>query len=149
MLRELQTKDLDDLIELAAFNTLDPSIEDAQRMFEKSRSGYEQGTAITWVLEYKGELAGTIGFYRGFEHDCGEVGYIMKEAFKRKGLMAEALAVVVGFGFNTMQLRRITAYTSPDNLASVNLLLKCGFQRTAETKDDYAIFDLRPEQFNA
>jgi RimJ/RimL family protein N-acetyltransferase len=41
--------------------------------------------------------------------------------------MSEAVQLVVRFGFDTMQLKQIIAYTGPDNTASHGVLLKNGF----------------------
>jgi RimJ/RimL family protein N-acetyltransferase len=46
-----------------------------------------------------------------------------------QGLVTEACALVVDFGFHRLGLHRIWADHPPDNLASERILEKLGFQR--------------------
>lgn len=131
------------MIELAGFRKQDSTIDDAKDLYNRSHRGFQEQSAITWAMECDGQLVGTIGFYRGFENETGEVGYIMKQAFQRRGFMSEALEAVTRFGFEAMQLQRITAYTDINNRASVSLLVKHHFTNTGTTKDEYTIFELK------
>ena len=49
--------------------------------------------------------------------------------------MSEALQKVVEYGFATMQLTSIDAYTNKDNLASLALLKKNGFVRNKDFEE--------------
>ncbi|MEC5156787.1 hypothetical protein [Chryseobacterium sp. MP_3.2] len=40
----------------------------------------------------------TIGFYRGFRNEIGEVGFVMREKLQGKGLMLKSLDLVKVFG---------------------------------------------------
>ncbi len=56
------------------------------------------------------------------------VGYWVGEPFARQGYMREALAAVVDFGFNDLDLSRIEAACLPENAASRGLLERSGFK---------------------
>lgn len=45
------------------------------------------------------------------------LGYDLSPAFWRRGIMSEALAAVLAFGFDQMQLNRVEALSFPDNSA--------------------------------
>jgi ribosomal-protein-alanine N-acetyltransferase len=61
--------------------------------------------------------------------DSWELGYSMLTQYHGKGLMSEALAAAVDYGFNTMNLQVIHAHTHKDNIASIRLLEKAKFTR--------------------
>ena len=55
------------------------------------------------------------------------MGYWMGKMHARKGYMAEAIQLSLGFSFDTLGLHRIEAACLPSNTPSRNLLLKSGF----------------------
>ena len=55
------------------------------------------------------------------------MGYWMGKPHARKGYMAEAIQLSLGFSFDTLGLHRIEAACLPSNTPSRNLLLKSGF----------------------
>lgn len=57
----------------------------------------------------------------------GVVGYWLTEKHVRKGYMTEALALVLDYAFDRMNLHRIEAGTLPHNAASRGVLDKLGF----------------------
>ena len=54
------------------------------------------------------------------------MGYWMGKPHARKGYMAEAIQLSLGFSFDTLGLHRIEAACLPSNTPSRNLLLKSG-----------------------
>src|SRR5687768_17608155 len=91
------------------------SIEEAIAVFDKVYANYLGGDSVHWCMEdnHTKEVLGCVGFYRGFKDETAEVGYVMKPEYRGKGYMTEAVQLVVQFGFDTMQLRKIIAYTGP------------------------------------
>jgi ribosomal-protein-alanine N-acetyltransferase len=129
-LRQLVQDDARNIFEICYFNNKQASNqEEVAEIIDKIEARYREGAGIHWVIEDKTsrEIVGTCGFYRGFENECGEVGYIMKEQFRRGGYMTEAVGLAVNFGFNEMKLKKIFATTSPSNLSSQSVLRKNGF----------------------
>ena len=57
------------------------------------------------------------------------VGYWLGERFAGRGLMLEALRLVIPFAFDTLRLHRLEAACIPKNTRSMRLLEKAGFQR--------------------
>jgi ribosomal-protein-alanine N-acetyltransferase len=79
-------------------------------------------------LKSKGELIGTCGFHRWRkEHRCAEIGYDFQYDYWGKGFASEAVARMLDFGFNQMQLHRIEADCNEDNIGSARVLEKAGF----------------------
>jgi N-methylhydantoinase B len=70
----------------------------------------------------------------GLDGDCGDdsgepsLGYWLGRPYWGSGYAKEAVAAVVDYGFRTLGLDAIRAYTDPANLASQRVLLHCGLQ---------------------
>lgn len=94
--------------------------------------------AILWGITLKGDkkLIGTICFWH-FEKENfrAETGYVLHPDYQGKGIMKEAMTTILDYGFNIMNLHSVTANVNPENIASKQLLLKCGFGQEAYFKD--------------
>lgn len=139
---EVTEKHVAAIKDLIWYNTKNPTSDQAIETIQRSQNYFETGTGITWGLELDNEVIGTVGFYRGFKNETGEIGYVMREKFQRGGYMIEAIREVVHFGFYTMNLKRIEAHTAAENTPSVKLLLKLGFRNTGVLNDKWTIFEL-------
>ncbi len=63
-----------------------------------------------------------------------ETGYTLHPEFEGKGYMHEALTEVIDFGFKSMKLKAIEAYTHMDNIRSIKLLARNRFQQDVTHK---------------
>lgn len=91
-----------------------------------------KGESILWVICEKAAhtFRGSICLWNiSWENKSAEVGYTLDPALHGKGIMQEAMDVVLDYGFNTMQLDVIDAYTHSANQPSINLLQRNGFLR--------------------
>lgn len=114
--------------------------QDAVDLIERIAADRKANAGITWGMTLNGsdELIGTIGYYRlKHEHHTAEVGYMLHADHWGKGLMTEALEVVVRCGFEQFMFHRIEAITAPANEASRALLEKCGFTLEGILKENY------------
>lgn len=140
ILREIQFEEVKEVEEILYYNQKKPSDSiEALRILHRVDRNYRQGTSINWGIIDKasGTLVGNIGYYRGFAEETGEVGFVMKEKFRRKGFIKEALSLAVPFGFEKMKLKRILALAREDNLPSRNLLSSCGFYETGHVSENH------------
>lgn len=119
----------------------------ARAMLRKIERDQRAGHCVHWAIEQRdvGEIVGTCGFYRGFPSNAGEIGYVLREEHRGKGVMTEAASLVVAFGFEVMKLDSIVAYTDPANAASIAVLARLGFTRVSEAPDRLS-FALRPQK---
>jgi RimJ/RimL family protein N-acetyltransferase len=58
-----------------------------------------------------------------------EIGYSLSRAFQGQGYMREAVAALLDFLFQELQLHRVVAQTDVRNVPSVRLLERLGFRR--------------------
>ena len=132
VLDQLLKEDVGHLLEITSFNYRAKTEEELDQLLLKINEQFEAKTGITWALYLKGEILGTVGFYRGFDNDEGEVGYVIREKYRKQGYLTEALTEVIRFGFEEMKLDAISAYTPDYNHASVQALEKFQFKKTEE-----------------
>jgi ribosomal-protein-alanine N-acetyltransferase len=97
------------------------------------REDIAQGTGVPFLIfeRQTGRLAGgiTLGNIRQGVAQSAQIGYWMGERYSGRGMMVEAVGLVVEFGFKTLRLHRIEAACIPDNTRSIHVLEKAGFQR--------------------
>ncbi len=84
---------------------------------------------------------GECGFHTWNSTHCrAELFYSLRhDDDKQKGLMTEALNVVLEYGFQTLNLHRIEALLDKNNTPSVKLLLKYGFTKEGTMREDYVV----------
>lgn len=104
-----------------------------RQRLKRYRSEYERGVGIAFFIyeRTRRELAGglSVSNIRRGVAQCGHIGYWMGERFAGRGLMLDALQVLIPFSFEQLQLHRLEAACIPDNTRSMRLLEKAGFQR--------------------
>lgn len=55
------------------------------------------------------------------------LGYYCFEGYQRQGLMLEAMNLIIDYAFFHLGLHRLEANIQPHNIASINLVKRCGF----------------------
>lgn len=103
---------------------------------ERDQREARSGSAFRFRLLEKspqsdsGHYLGTVSLrdIMGFPMHNATIGYSLDHAEEGKGLMREAVAAVVRFGFEHLNLRRIEACFMPNNVRSQRLLTALGFK---------------------
>jgi [ribosomal protein S5]-alanine N-acetyltransferase len=147
-LRSMCAEDAEDIFflrsdkEMLQFLDRDParSIDEARQWIRTINEGIDGNQSIAWAIALKNEprLIGTITFWNiEKEHYRAEIGYGLHTQFQGRGLMQEAMTVVLDYGFNTMKLHSVEANVNPNNTRSIQLLEKNGFVREAYHRENY------------
>lgn len=148
ILRRFIYDDAADLFEMRSNETvmqyihrpINKTIDDAVGLINVIDDLLNKNDGITWCICLKNsdKYIGSIGFWR-IEKDNhrAEIGYLLNPAYQGQGIMQEAVLTVIDYGFNVLKLHSIEARVSPDNVASVNLLLKNKFVQEAYFKEDH------------
>ena len=113
------------------------TIEAAHQFISKIENSVANNESVYWAITLKDidRLIGTICIWNiEATKEQAEIGFELYPDFQGKGLMQEALAKVIEFGFTSMKLSVITGLTKPENNSSVKLLLKNYFQLDKENK---------------
>lgn len=144
-LRRVMPADIADVLEISMYEgEVASNAEEALAILERIEGNYADGDGVHWgICDGDGdEVLGTIGFYRGFPDNVGEVGYVLRPGYRGTGLMTRAVRLVIGFGFRTLGLDMIIGIVKPGNDASVGVLERAGFVR-APDRDGLLRFELR------
>ncbi|MFN3528525.1 MAG: GNAT family N-acetyltransferase [Bacteroidia bacterium] len=90
-----------------------------------------------WVItSHNNDFMGIVGvyFYKA-QHLSAELGYWLLPAYWRKGIMHEALSLVLDDVQASALVHRLEAQVETDNVASEKLLLRLGFQKEGVLRD--------------
>ncbi|MFT4602941.1 MAG: ribosomal-protein-alanine N-acetyltransferase [Arenicella sp.] len=139
ILKAISNSDLKEVEELCTYYPPERKTS-AKALIEKVEKQYEEHSGINWGIYHNNELAGTIGFYRGFDNDQGELGYVLREKFRRKSIGKICAKAVIKVAFEQMELTAIEAYTAIDNEPSKKLLASVGFKRIENPDENTAAF---------
>jgi len=102
----------------------------------------EDGHCLYWGVEEKasGNMIGTCTLFRlDSSNRRGEIGYLLNRAYWHQGFMSEVLESVIAYAFTEMKLHRLEADTDPDNIASIRLLERFGFEREGLFRDRWLV----------
>jgi ribosomal-protein-alanine N-acetyltransferase len=146
MLREMTLSDKDDLFTMRADPLMhvytdtkpDESVEQTSVFIGKMLKGVAENRWIMWAIEHKGtnRVIGLVGIWNIDEtKKTAELSYGIAPAYQGKGYMAEALTCALTFGFQSMQLAALEAYTGTDNTPSRKLLEGLRFQQVDQVDD--------------
>jgi ribosomal-protein-alanine N-acetyltransferase len=147
LLKQITEKDIHELFRLRSDKEVmkyiprEPAetIDDALQLLHHFDEVIHHNEKITWGI-YSNETArliGTIGYVNIYKNNFrAEIGYLLNPQQQGKGLMSEALAATVDFGFNKLGLHSIEGIVHPDNVSSRQLLEKHLFIKEAHLKEN-------------
>jgi [ribosomal protein S5]-alanine N-acetyltransferase len=90
----------------------------------------QKGTGIWWAIcdHNNHKFYGAAGFNNLIkEHKKAEIGFWLLPEHWGRGIINEALPIILNFGFNKLNLHRIEALVETENLASKKVLANAGF----------------------
>jgi ribosomal-protein-alanine N-acetyltransferase len=128
---------------------LQKDISEARDFITYINDGIKEKKYLYWAITLKEspELIGTICLWNFLEDGTAEMGYELLPSAQGKGIMGEAMKVVIGYGLNALGLKKIEAFTHKDNAGSLKLLEKNGFEhevgRVDKAMPDNVIYVLR------
>ena len=112
------------------------SLEDVYELIKVMNSPERMQWGIT--IKNENKIIGTIGYHRIIkDHYRAEIGYMLDPAYWNTGLMSEAIAKVIEYGFTKMDLHSIEAIIDPENIASRATLKKFNFIKEAYYKENF------------
>ncbi|MCE3282664.1 MAG: alanine acetyltransferase [Chitinophagaceae bacterium] len=127
--------------ELVTFLGVTPdNIEKERARAEKGFATFNKSLLIFQLIDKETEqLIGWCGYHTWYlDHHRAEIGYSLNHDDQRgKGLMSEAIAVILAYGFDTMKLKRVEAFIGPTNTASLKLVRKFGFTQEGRLREHY------------
>lgn len=122
------------------------SLDDIIALIDKIAGMTAANEGIQWAISMPGDdtCLGSVGYHKITPEEFrAEVGYMLHPAMQGKGIMAEALAAAIDYGFREMGLHIIDAIVNPANLKSQAVLDRFGFERCGTLEDGYWEYMLR------
>ena len=116
-LQHIGDRNIHDLVAAAGYISKGPAASHAQHGFGLDRVS----------LASTGEPIGLCGLLQRDYLDAPDIGYAFLQAHAGQGYASEAAQAVIDQARQAMRLPKLYALTSPDNLASMRVLEKCGF----------------------
>ena len=85
------------------------------------------------AIVYKGSVVGGIGIKMQTDvfRKSAEIGYWLGEKYWNKGISTQALKAMLPYAFDTFDINRLFAHVFESNIASIRVLIKCGFKEEA------------------
>ena len=117
------------------------TVEESRAFIEKILKNVAVHEVFYWAIEWKNsdKLIWTVCLWNiSVEDSSAEIGFELFPDYQGKGIMGEAVARVLEFGFTDMQLMLITGWIHKENVASIKLVEKFHFNRDAELESKYA-----------
>ena len=145
-LRELRPADRDDLFAIFSREevtqyygiALFKKVNRSDSVLKRRIGLFHKNNGIAWgiTLHNSEQLIGACQF-KSWEKrpNLSEIAYEMHPKFWNKGLMTEAVSAALDYGFNVVKLNRIEAWAATENLASIKVMEKSGFQYEGTQRD--------------
>lgn len=106
-----------------------------RRATRERRAGHSLG--LTVVRRSDGEVLGGVGLHRLEKWSTSaEVGYWLGRNHRGHGYATEAVNLLVRTGFTRLGLHRIEARVFPSNIASRQVVRRCGFRYEGRLRDE-------------
>jgi ribosomal-protein-alanine N-acetyltransferase len=112
-------------------STPEMSVAEVEGLIASLAEGFRTKTRVRWAITEGGDgpIVGDIGYNVFFDRDQrADVGYHVAPDYWRRGVMTEALAAVLDYGFTVLDLNKVEAGVNVNNERSAGLLRKLGFQ---------------------
>jgi len=148
----------------------EPTLDDAQRLFERAARDpdvcrymswrphqdvdetrrvitelFNTGGETTWLIDLAGTgPIGAIGWRKPQPHIV-DFGYYIGKPWWRKGLMSEAVGLILDKAQRDPTIYRVSAYCYVENVASARLLEHCGLTREGRLARYFVLPNLGPE----
>lgn len=146
-LRQLTPRDAEEIYNLRSDEKVNrfltrkrcKNLEEATAFINKINRSISNNESMYWAISFNNidKLIGTICLWNFQpENHRVDLGYELNHEYWGNGIMREALAGVIKYGFETLQLHSIAAETDPGNMQSAMVLEKNGFTREGYLKEN-------------
>jgi ribosomal-protein-alanine N-acetyltransferase len=117
----------------------------SQRMADLYRG---RGEKFQWIVEVEGDPAGWITLVvSNWEHGLAEVGYALSTPYQSRGVMTEALQILLEDLFLNTMLERVEARCATENVGSQRVLEKSGFLREGRLRGYFKLHGRRVDNY--
>ena len=122
------------------------SIDDIITLIDKIRGNITTNEGIEWCICRPGDdtYIGSISYHKITKDQySADVGYLLHPDFQKQGILSEAMAAVLDYGFRELGVHFVDAEVHRDNVRSRALLERFRFVQAAELEDGYLRYTLQ------
>jgi [ribosomal protein S5]-alanine N-acetyltransferase len=115
-------------------------LEETEDVVAKSIRGLASGVFVEWAVTLRDDdtAVGKVSHHRWIKaHFRSEIGYILRRDLWGRGIVHEALAAIITFGFERMKLHSIEAQVDPENERSVRVLERLAFVKEGHLRESF------------
>jgi RimJ/RimL family protein N-acetyltransferase len=119
--------------------------EDAIKFIRKTHYQIKRGKGYVFgiVLKETGKVIGAIALIKvDWTHKNAEAGYWMGRSYWNRGLMTEALELLLKFSFEQLELHRVYAHVFAENVNSKRVLEKNGFHMEGKMREAICKYEI-------
>lgn len=98
-------------------------------------------------IDAGGEPIGDLAVHLTWQGRSAEIGYTLASKHWGSGYAVEAVAALVEYLFDTLEVTRVSAMLHPDNVASAQVLERTGFLFEGHTRSSYWVNDEVSDDF--
>ncbi len=152
VLRELTLDDIDEMYELYSDpmikKFIPPLYTDKKDEIEFEKAYIEKMYGVCgfgyWLVMDKetGELIGRAGISPRAGYDVMEIGYLLKEAYRGRGIGEEICRAIIEYGRDYLGLTKFNAFIQKANTDSIRLIKKLGFTRIGEAHEEGTLMQI-------
>jgi len=115
------------------------SPKDAIFWINLANQGFKEGSNLVFAIRLKPDLQFIGGISLGVTQKFkrAELGYWLAEEYWNKGYVTEAAQALVSYGFEKLDLNKITSSYITSNPASGKVMQKCGLTQEGELKEHF------------
>ena len=146
-LRQLTLKDEKEILAIRSDKSVAKFLErplckttaEARKFINRINNNIRKNESVYWGITLKNDnkIIGTICLWNIRKEDSrAEIGFELLPHFQGKGIMQEALTIVLDYGFNSMKLHSVEGNVNPGNSSSIKILEKNNFIREAYFKEN-------------
>ncbi len=136
-LRRFQPEDADDCFAFLSdtegcyLDCCKPFTEMDEEFYQRMEQFCDRETQYVIVLKEENKVIGTVNVFADDSRavDAKEIGYSISAAYQRKGYAYEALTALLNLLQNELKLELVVAGVLDENIASIRLLEKLGFEK--------------------
>jgi len=121
------------------------SREESDAMIGRIEGDFEQNGFGLWAVEVR-QVAPFVGFvglsvprFKAHFTPCVEIGWRIAAGYWNRGYASEAARGALAFGFETLKLEKIVAFTVPGNLPSRRVMEKIGMAHNDSDDFDHPL----------
>lgn len=106
-----------------------PAVYTNEHFAEELAKTKTEKARFVWMIEQDGVIIGVVNSGARANGFVFQGGYWIDPIYWGRGAASKSLSLVNEFVFNECRAERIQALVEPDNIASIRVLEKCGYQR--------------------